>query len=66
MINVKNTVAVYEVNGEETKSDDAVSVEVRSHWLRNSMVVLSVNGTVVTVSASDLRLAVDNATNTGR
>lgn len=41
-------------------------VLVRSHWNRNSMIVIEIGDIEVTVIAEDLKAAIDNATNTKR
>lgn len=63
-IEVTARVQVYEVNGEEVKSIVASYVNIKSHWNRNDMVVLEFkNGVTLTVVASDLEKAIQNATN---
>jgi hypothetical protein len=64
MIKVSNAISVYEVDGKEAISDGP-TIEVRSHWSRQSMVVLKVNGQSLTVIATDLEAAIRNATNSG-
>lgn len=61
---VKNEITIYEVNGKEISGLDRPVVSIENHWSRSSFVVIVVNGTSVTVPASDLRKAIQNATNT--
>ncbi len=63
MIKVENTVRCYELNANQCSGD---SMYVHSHWNINQWVVLEVNGTRVSVNADDLRVAINNATNSGR
>jgi hypothetical protein len=68
MIKVSSVVSCYEVDGKETSGMNAKRPElnVRSHWNRQEMVVLEIDGKAYTVLASDLKAAVDNATNTSK
>lgn len=66
MIKVSNIVTVYEVDGKETTGIPMPTISVLSHWNRDSMVVLELAGQRVTVSAQDIRAAIDNATNVSR
>lgn len=61
-MNVKNEINIYEKNGKDVIAERA-AVTIKSHWSRDEFVVLVVDGTSVTVSASDLRKAIQNATN---
>ncbi|MCP4651488.1 MAG: hypothetical protein GY853_15600 [PVC group bacterium] len=66
MIKVENTVKIYEMNGEETASEDK-NVKISSHWNRNELVNIKITGVaMITVSAKDLESAIRNATNTAR
>lgn len=64
MIKVSNEVTIYEIDGTETKGIPMPTMNVHSHWNRDSLVVLEVAGQRVTVSAADLRMAIENATRT--
>lgn len=66
MIKVANEITVYEVNGKKTDIVPTPTMAVLSHWNQNSLVVLDVAGTKVTVAARDLQAAIHNATNTAR
>lgn len=67
MIKVQNTVTIYEADGQECKGLDAPALEVESHWNDEQRVVLVLpSGKRYTVAAADLRVAVHNATNTGK
>jgi hypothetical protein len=61
-VETKCRIKVYEVDGSEA-AHDAPSLVVESHWNREEMVVLSLDGGTrrVTVSAEDLRAAVNKA-----
>ena len=60
---VKNEIHVYEVDGKDVSSPSLVSLTVRSHWNRDSLVVFEFEGKSFTVSASSLEKAIKNATN---
>lgn len=61
-MNISSKIRVYEHNEVETDTDHLF---VRSHWNSNRLVVLDFGSKKVTVSASDLKRAIDNATNHG-
>lgn len=65
---VINEIQIYELNGVElqglAKEKDHIKVE--SHWNRSSFVVINYSGTKFTVLASELRKAIDNATNSNK
>ena len=65
---VKNTLKVYELNGKELDSfgSNSMDIEVTSHWNRNSLVNIVVDGKEITVCARELSEAIKNSTNTGR
>ena len=69
MIEVVNTVEVYELNGGELRDikSKKPKLVVKNHWNRNEFVVLQIDeGKIITVLAKDLRAAIDNATNSAR
>ncbi len=66
MITVQNTIKLYEVDGVETRPIEPPSIRVDSHWNRNDMVVLLVDGKSYSVVAKALIAAVNNATNTAK
>lgn len=66
MIKVSNEITIYEINGEKTTIVPMPMMSVLSHWNQDSLVVLDVADRKVTVSARDLRAAIDNATNVAR
>jgi len=66
VIKVSNEVTIYEVDGQATGGIPMPTMTVASHWNRDSLVVLHVNGKRVTVAARDLQAAVNNATNVNR
>ena len=64
MIDVSCTVKVYELDGDELAFfDHTHDIIINSHWSRNEMVVLLLEGKKYTVAASDLNAAIKNATN---
>lgn len=68
MIKVESLVEVYEVAGKETPTmnNKRPQLSVSGHWLEEKKVVLKIgDGESITVIASDLRAALDNATNRG-
>ena len=60
-IDVRNTILVYEIDGEYTKF--GTKMEVLSHWNYNHYVILDIDGKKYTVVAKDLKTAIDNSTN---
>jgi len=69
MIEVKNYVELYELNGKSLTGirSDKTSLLVESHWNRNEFVILKIgDNDSFTVSASDLISAINNATNSNR
>ena len=65
MIHVENKIRVYEIDGEVCEGADQPYVIVKSHWNLDTRVVLLVGDSEVTVVGSDLRKAIENATNIG-
>jgi hypothetical protein len=63
---VTNIIKIYEIDKQELSVGEDRVISVESHWNRNSMVVLNVEGRTVTVSAGDLEDAIANATNVNR
>lgn len=63
MINIKCEVKVYE---REYSNDPEEKVIVESHWNEPDKVVIYINGIGRVVVASDLIIAIKNATNTNR
>ena len=55
----------YEINGQEVKGlpNDADDLLVVGHWNRREFVIIDFHGRSITVAASDLKRAIDNATN---
>lgn len=66
MINVTSEVRVYELDGKDTHPIDYPRLFVRSHWNRDALVVLEINGAKYTIAAGDLIAATNNATNNRR
>lgn len=63
-IKVQSVMNIYEIDGKDTSGLELPKLTVASHWNRNNFVVLEVGGKRYTVEASDLRAAIQNATNT--
>lgn len=63
-IQVKNEITVYEIDGKE--SFNHPPLVILSHWNFNERVTIEFEGKKITVIASDLRKAIENATNTRR
>ena len=63
MIKVINEVKIYEINNKEVDTLKNTLI-VESHWNRDDYVVLKFDDKEITVSARDLKYALDNATNT--
>lgn len=62
-----SVINIYEVNGEDVSGgDDAPKLEVKSHWNRRNLVVLSFGGKEITVPADELLRAIRNAENAHR
>jgi len=63
-IEVINSVPIYEIDGEEKGlPNDDETLQIKSHWNNNKMVIIKLNDKEVTVAAEDLEKAVVNATN---
>ncbi len=61
---VTSVIDVYEENGTDTKGLDRPKVKIHSHWNWSDFVVLEVTpNETVTVSASELIAAIQNAGN---
>lgn len=56
-------ITVYEVDGKEVGPASEQCILVEAHWNRRSFVVLTVGDRTVTVSADELRRAIENAEN---
>jgi len=66
MINVESKIRCYEVNDEEIQGLDYPTIKITNHWNEHEFVVLVINGNTYTVSAKDLKAAIENATNVAR
>ena len=62
-IKVINEVKVYEVDNEELAVGKYPKLKIKSHWNRSSFVILEFEGKDITVVASSLAKAIQNATN---
>lgn len=65
---VKNTIRVGEINGKQVPLGETPTIDVASHHIYDSLVVLEFgpldpSTTSVTLAAADLRKAIENATN---
>lgn len=65
MIDCENKIKIYERNGSKTDID-AQPLIIRNHWNEDSKVVLYLKGEEITVSAADLKTAIENAINVHR
>lgn len=66
MINVTNTVKIYETNGKEHLTLPAPYLTIKSHWNNNKLINIEVGRDTFCVSAADLLAAISNATNTAK
>lgn len=66
MIDVENKIRIYEINDEEVDWNENHKLTIRSHWNRNEMVVLELDGKKIGVVARDLEAAIQNAKNVNR
>jgi len=69
MIDTINTVEVYEVDGSECLMipSEKPKIRISNHWNKNILVCLELEGgKTYTVSAKDLKSAIDNSTNTAK
>ncbi len=66
MITVFNKIDILEIGGETVNTVAFPQLSVKSHPRDRRMVILQINGRdkIVAVLADDLRLAIENATNT--
>ena len=62
---IETRIRSYEVNGEEVKGlpNDADDLVILAHWNRPSLIVIDFHGRQITVAASDIKRAIENATN---
>ncbi len=51
--------------GDAANAASPPTVGIHSHWNRNDLVIIEINGKQLTVVAKDLEAAVRNATNSG-
>lgn len=65
MIKVTSELMLYEIDDDSTARVGGPTMKVSSHVAKKDLVVLFVEGTKVSVLASDLQAAIVNATNTG-
>lgn len=63
MIDVENKLKVYELNDEECSDKN---ITVSSHWNSNKLINIIILGKKYTVAVSDLKAAIDNASNTAK
>ena len=67
MIKVDSELKIHEIDGKDEPPVGCKKLHIHSHWNRNELVLIEFPGLApVTVSARDLRAAIDNATNSGR
>lgn len=67
MITVSNEVKIYEIDGKDVPIVGGdKKLLITSHWNERKKVNIQINGKKITVIADDLRIAIDNATNTNR
>jgi hypothetical protein len=66
MISVENKVPLLEINDKGTPLTNAPHIEVVSHWNSNSLVILKFDSQSLTVKATDLIAAINNAINTAK
>ena len=62
---IETRLRAYEINGTEVKGlpKDADDVIISAHHIFRNLVIIDFHGRTVTVSANDLKRAIDNATN---
>lgn len=65
MISVQSKVPILEMDGKDV-STDSLGLNIFSHANWDTLVVLVLGTKTVTVKVSDLRAAIDNATNTAK
>ena len=67
MIKVTNEISIYEVEGKalETTIGDP-KLKINSHWNNPDRVEMEFDGKKITILARELKVAIDNATNTAR
>lgn len=65
MLKIETRMDPLEIDGEEVKGlpKDSDQLVVTAHWNRNSLVILSFRGKAITVVASELVRAIQNARN---
>jgi hypothetical protein len=61
-----NLVKVYEIDGKDaTTGLKSETIEIRSHWCHRDRVDIVIGEKTVTVIGTDLKMAIENATNVG-
>lgn len=60
---VTNEIKIYETNGKDTLVGENPMLKINSHWNRQNCVVIEIDGKRITVVASQLEKAIQNATN---
>jgi hypothetical protein len=63
-VEVKQKIKIYEVNGEDVPLVPGSYMEVNSHPGNKGAIVLVFDSKEISVIASDLKIAIDNAVNT--
>lgn len=60
---VTNEIQIYETDGKDTPVGVKPMLKIHSHWNRQNFVVIEIDGKRITVIASQLEKAIQNATN---
>ena len=63
-IKIHQEIKVYEIDGEDALLDCALGVD--SHWNYATRVVLTIEGKTFSVVGDNLKVAIDNAMNSGK
>lgn len=66
MITVTNEVNVYELDGKDLPVNEYMHIVVTNHWAERRRVNIIINGQRLTVVASDLITAINNAINSNQ
>ncbi len=64
MIEIKQEIQVYEIDGEDVGGVDGKTIGINGHWNNPRLVVIVVDGKEYTVSGRDMQVAMDNAMRT--
>lgn len=60
---VENQIKIYEINDKEVSIGEDKYLIIKNHWNRDTLIVIKIGKSEYTVSAEELKKAIENATN---